>query len=154
MELLCEFRLRAGVGETRKSSHRLEVRGDRASKRARDVRERGRISLEARRAVPFQRVPCGRVQTAGDGQAVDLLKCANGVAKIVAIQAVDLARRDVRPVEQDFGLRDQRPVSLVRLLRRALSIEAPRAVGSGIATAAGDAAKPQSTVMTKVRIMR
>ena len=60
------------------------------------------------------------VQTAGDGQAVDLLKCANGVAKIVAVQAVDLARRDMRPVEQDFGLRDQHRVSLVRLLRRRL----------------------------------
>jgi hypothetical protein len=36
----------------------------------------------------------------------------------------------------------------------ALSINAPSAVGSGIATAAGDAAKPQSTVMASVRIMR
>jgi hypothetical protein len=75
--------------------------------------------------------------------------------KIVAVQAVDLARRDMRPVEQDFGLRDQRRVSLLRLFGAALSIEALRAVGSGAASAApADAVKPQSTVMARVRIMR
>jgi hypothetical protein len=60
----------------------------------------------------------------------------------------------MRPVEQDFGLRDQRRVLSFAFFGVALSIEAPRAVGSGIATAAGDAAKPQSTVVARVRIMR
>ena len=36
----------------------------------------------------------------------------------------------------------------------ALSIEALRAVGSGAASAAGEAVKPQSTAMARVRIMR
>ena len=77
----------------------------------------------------------------------------SGNDKVVAVLG---ARLDMRPVEQDFGLRDQRGVSLsFAFFGAALSIDPLRALGSGAAsTAPADVVKPQSTVMARVRIMR
>ena len=78
----------------------------------------------------------------------------DGIVKIVAVQTVDLARRDMRPVEQDFGLRDQRRVSVIRHFRRRVVDRCAERGRVRDRDRGGDAAKPQSTVMASVRIMR
>ena len=117
MEFLCELRERARVRKARKLGHPFQSGGDRLREWSSDVGVGNRVGLYDRGA-PGRRecVPGVRVEFSGRRQPIDRLKSADGVAEVVAIRSVDLARGEMRPIEQRFGLGDKRRILVVRAL--------------------------------------
>ena len=98
--------------------HRFQFRRDDLGERPGDVRLGDRIGLQDRRRTGGRELIPGRgVEAPGDREPVDLLKGADGFAEVVSVKTVDCAGRETGPIEQRFGLGDQRRILVVCAVR-------------------------------------
>ena len=118
MEFLGDLRRRARVRKAGEPRHRFQFRRDDPGERPGDVRLGDRIGLQDRRRTGGRELIPGRcVEAPGDREPVDLLKGADGFAEVVSVKTVDCAGRETGPIEQRFGLGDQRRILVVRAVR-------------------------------------
>ena len=76
--------------------HLLQIHGNFFVKRSGEVTVGDRIRLQHRpRSIRGQRIPGGGVQNSGGGQVIGLLESSQGAPVVVAIHAVNFARREV-----------------------------------------------------------
>ena len=114
VEFLGQFCQRACVGEAGELGHLLQVYGDQFVKRSGEVRVGDRIRLQHRlRNIRSQRIPGAGVENSGGGQVIGLLKSSDGASVVVAVHAVNFARREMVSIKEHFGFRDQRRVAVV-----------------------------------------
>ena len=99
--------------------HPLEIHGNLFVKRSGEVGVGDRIRLQHRpRSIRGQRIPGGGVQNSGGGQVIGLLESSQGASVVVAIHAINFARREMDSIKEHFGFRDQRRIAVVLAARR------------------------------------
>src|SRR5208337_2142331 len=114
MKFLGKLRQRARVRKTWKLRHLFQIGRDHLRERSGDVSVGGRVGLQDRRGiVRCEHVPGVGIEILSDGEAISLLESADSAAEIAAIQAIDLARREMCPIQQGFGFCDQRRTLIV-----------------------------------------